>query len=190
MLQATKSAFTNATTLQARSEPHLAVQKTEACGCTSGRWAFYTSASIKEFILWLVGSQNLVPNAPSILLKVPLEDMKPVILRSLCMHDYESGEAINDYDLSDYKEKWGYEYYMFHRQDMHKTLLQTACGEQGEGPPAHLFVNHKAAEIDVDTGRITFENGKTVIVDLIIGADGVRVSTSCCLAGFFGQKRY
>lgn len=93
------------------------------------------------------------------------------------MHDYESGEAINDYDLSDYKEKWGYEYYMFHRQDMHKTLLETACGERGEGPPAQLFVNHKAAEIDAEAGTITFENGKTITVDLIVGADGVRVSS-------------
>lgn len=108
--------------------------------------------------------------------QVPIDEMQPVILRSLCMHDYESGEAINDYDLSDYKEKWGYEYYMFHRQDMHKTLLETACGERGDGPPAQLFVNHKAAEIDVEAGKITFENGKTVTVDLIIGADGVRVN--------------
>jgi salicylate hydroxylase len=92
------------------------------------------------------------------------------------MHDYETGETINDYDLSDYKEKWGYEYYMFHRQDMHATLLKTACGEQGVGPAAQLFVNHKASSIDVEDGRITFENGKTVHVDLIIGADGVRVS--------------
>lgn len=32
----------------------------------------------------------------------------PVILKNLISRDWKTGEAINVYDLSDYKEKWGY----------------------------------------------------------------------------------
>lgn len=34
-------------------------------------------------------------------------------------------------------------YNMFHRQYMHKMLLDSATSEQGEGLPAKLIVNHK-----------------------------------------------
>lgn len=34
-------------------------------------------------------------------------------------------------------------YYMFHRQDMHKMLMDTATQEQGTGTPVKLVVNHK-----------------------------------------------
>ena len=32
-------------------------------------------------------------------------------------------------------------------------------------------------KVDYETGAVTFENGRTVTVDLIIGADGIRVNT-------------
>lgn len=108
--------------------------------------------------------------------QVPIERMAPVILRSLCMHDYATGEPINDYDLSDYKEKWGHEYYMFHRQDMHKTLLEYATSEEGEGFPVQLFVNHRVQDLDCEAGRVRFTNGKEITADLVVGADGIRVS--------------
>ena len=102
--------------------------------------------------------------------------MDPVILRSLCLHDYESGEPINDYDLSDYKEKWGHEYLMFHRQDMHRTLLKTAVGMEGDGPPCKLYVNHRVESVDAEDGRVVFTNGRIIEADLIVGSDGIRVS--------------
>lgn len=34
-------------------------------------------------------------------------------------------------------------YNMFHRQYMHRMLMDSALGEHGEGVPAHLVVNHK-----------------------------------------------
>lgn len=32
---------------------------------------------------------------------------------------------------------------MFHRQYMHAILMDSAVGEEGEGTPAKLLVNHK-----------------------------------------------
>lgn len=34
-------------------------------------------------------------------------------------------------------------YNMFHRQYMHRMLMDSAIGEHGEGVPANLVVNHK-----------------------------------------------
>lgn len=39
---------------------------------------------------------------------VNIELGDPVILRNLISRDWKTGEAINVYDLADYKERWGY----------------------------------------------------------------------------------
>lgn len=62
---------------------------------------------------------------------------------------------------------------MFHRQYMHAMLLETALQEAGQGTPAKLVVNHKCTGIELETGVISFENGRTAQHDLIIGADGI-----------------
>lgn len=97
----------------------------------------------------------------------------PVVLRSLINRDWETGEPVSTYSLADYKKKWGYEYYMFHRQDMHAMLMESAIGEKGEGQPAKLVVNHKCRNLDVETGEVVFENGVKVKHDVVIGADGI-----------------
>ncbi|KAM3414775.1 hypothetical protein BST61_g9926 [Cercospora zeina] len=105
--------------------------------------------------------------------KVNIELGEPVILRKLISRDWKTGEPVGVYDLSDYKEKWGYYYYMFHRQYMHTMLKDSALSESGEDLPAKLIVNHKAEHIDPEKGEITFANGKKVKHDVIIGADGI-----------------
>lgn len=104
---------------------------------------------------------------------VNVELGKPVILQDLISHDWATGEVTNVYSLKDYKEKWGYVYNMFHRVDMHAMLMDAALGDNYEGRPATLKVNHKCVDIDNEKGLITFENGVQVIHDLVIGADGI-----------------
>lgn len=111
----------------------------------------------------------------AVTLQVPISEMDPVVLKSLCMHDYATGEPINDYDLSDYESKWKHPYLMFHRQDMHRTLLSTAIGQAGDGPPCKLFVNHRVQHGDAEAGRVSFTNGIEIVADLVVGADGIRV---------------
>ena len=65
-----------------------------------------------------------------------------MILRKLINRDWRTGEPVSVYDLADYKERWGYVYNMFHRQDMHAMLKESAIEEKGEGKPARLFVKH------------------------------------------------
>lgn len=65
---------------------------------------------------------------------------------------------------------------MFHRQDMHAMLLEVATSPEGEGEPCTVVVDHIAKSLDYVNGTVTFENGETITADLIIGADGIRVS--------------
>ncbi|KAF7330790.1 Salicylate hydroxylase [Mycena venus] len=74
--------------------------------------------------------------------EVDIPDMKPVILMNLVMREWETGKVLNDYKLDKYEEEWGNVYNMFHRQDMHKTLLETATATEGKGTPCRVFVDH------------------------------------------------
>jgi salicylate hydroxylase len=96
-----------------------------------------------------------------------------VVLRKLINRDWQTGEPVSVYDLADYEEKWGYVYYMFHRQDMHAMLMDSAVGKLGKGLAAKLVCSHRCSDIDTKTGLISFTNGETAKHDLIIGADGI-----------------
>ncbi|OAL23606.1 hypothetical protein AYO22_06183 [Fonsecaea multimorphosa] len=97
---------------------------------------------------------------------------KTVILQKLIRHDWKTGEVQSIYDLSDYKDQWGWVYNMFHRVNMHEMLMDSATG-RGEGTPAQLRLDHKCKEIDHERGIVTFENGVVAQHDMIIGADGI-----------------
>lgn len=58
---------------------------------------------------------------------------------------------------------------------MHRMLMSAALGEDGEGIPAKLVVDHQCIDIDTSSGEITFANGVKTKHDLIIGADGIGV---------------
>lgn len=105
--------------------------------------------------------------------EVDVEKGDPVVLKKLINRDWKTGEPVSVYDLDDYEERWGYVYNMFHRQYMHAMLKDSALGEEGKGESAKLYVHHKCKDLDLNAGRIEFENGKTVQHDLIIGADGI-----------------
>jgi salicylate hydroxylase len=125
---------------------------------------------------------------------VDIRAAKPVILRSLIMHDWESGDVTSTYDLGDYRARFGTDYNNFHRIDIHNVLKDTATSQSGKGEPCKLEVWHKATSIDAEQGKIVFENGNETTVDVIIAADGIRslsreqigvipkfvASTSCC----------
>ncbi|KAJ4375344.1 hypothetical protein N0V83_002430 [Neocucurbitaria cava] len=96
----------------------------------------------------------------------------PVVLKKLINRDWKTGEPVSVYDLNDYEKRWGYVYNMFHRQNMHAMLKDTAT-QEGEGTPAKLLVNHACTSIDLEQGIIFFKNGVTAQHDLIVGADGI-----------------
>ncbi|KAJ5814446.1 uncharacterized protein N7503_001196 [Penicillium pulvis] len=110
-----------------------------------------------------------------------------VILQRLISRDWTTGKIMTEYELDDYEERWGYVYYMFQRQCMHSMLKDSALGD-GEGMPAKVFLNHKCKNIDVNTGLIEFENGRSVNHDVIVGADGIGSAVRGVL-GIWPEKR-
>ncbi|CAF3266067.1 unnamed protein product [Rotaria sp. Silwood2] len=85
------------------------------------------------------------------------------------MHNWSDGKIIDVYDLSDYKDKWGYDYHMFHRIDLHEQLQLKA-----KSLGVTIVVDHKAVDVDFVHGIVTFDDGTSTRVDLIVAADGVR----------------
>lgn len=113
--------------------------------------------------------------------KVNIELGDPVVLKKLISRDWKTGEPVSVYDLADYKERWGYVslsysrqkmvrwltntiqvYNMFHRQYMHKMLMDSALGEHGEGIPAKLIVNHKVCVVSFSyqAALLSFMHGR------------------------------
>ncbi|KAK7015520.1 hypothetical protein VNI00_019101 [Paramarasmius palmivorus] len=105
---------------------------------------------------------------------VDIPDMKPVVLMKLVMRDWSTGRILNQYNLVNYEKEWGNVYNMFHRQDMHATLLEAATEIAGEGEPCTVHIDHICEWVDYETGTVTFKNGVIVKADMIVGADGIR----------------
>ncbi|KAF1361338.1 putative salicylate hydroxylase [Lizonia empirigonia] len=119
---------------------------------------------------------------------VDVQKGDPVVLKKLINRDWKTGEPVSVYNLDDYEERWGHVYNMFHRQQMHKMLMECALQEEGDGTPARLIVNHPCSNIDLETGTIEFKNGKKCQHDLIIGADGIG-SVTRKIIGLNPEKR-
>jgi salicylate hydroxylase len=107
---------------------------------------------------------------------VDIQRARPVILTDMVWHDWAKGEITSQYPSGDYKGKFGTHYYSFHRPDIHTELKRTATMSEGEGPPAKLLLNHKAIKVDADKGWVKIENGLEITADLVVAADGIRVS--------------
>lgn len=68
-------------------------------------------------------------------------------------------------------EKYGYPFDAFHREDIHHEL-RTLAEKHG----ARIVLGKQAVYVDCADGRIDFEDGEKVKADLIVIADGIRVS--------------
>lgn len=92
---------------------------------------------------------------------VDVQKGDPVLLEKLISRDWYTGEPYSVYDLADYKERWGYVYWMFHRQYMHAMLKDTALQEEGEGIPAKLIVNHRVCSRTLIDRLFQYANEKS-----------------------------
>ncbi|CAF1340704.1 unnamed protein product [Adineta steineri] len=94
---------------------------------------------------------------------------RAIIVKKLIMRNWTDGTIRDVYDFNDYKTKWGSNYYMFHRIDLHEQMQLTA-----KTLGVNIVLDHKAVNINSVEGIVTFDNGTSTRADLIIGADGVR----------------
>lgn len=98
-------------------------------------------------------------------------------------------EVVDSARLGDLKERYGAEWYLLHRVDLHTELLRLAVEprEAGEGEPVKIRLDAEVSEeTDVETATIRLKSGEECKKDLIVAADGVHVSTSACILQFVG----
>ena len=65
---------------------------------------------------------------------------------------------------------------MVHRVDYHNVLKTVALSEDGKGTPVKLHLQSGVRSCDTERGVIALKNGDAHEGDVIIGADGIRVS--------------
>lgn len=75
-------------------------------------------------------------------------------------------------DFSDIPERYGSEWYFYHRVDMHKQLRLMAEDPEMEGTASVIRLGCQVVDVDPEEGIITLKDGTTIQKDLVIIADG------------------
>lgn len=76
-------------------------------------------------------------------------------------------------DIQKAAQNWSHNWYMAHRQSLHKQLKDKALDAKGEGPRVILHVSSQVIHADPQYASITLSDGLQVEGDVVIGADGV-----------------
>ena len=75
-------------------------------------------------------------------------------------------------DFRDIPERYGNEWYFYHRVDMHKQLRTMAEDTELEGTPSKIHLGCQVVDVDIEEGIIVLKDGKKIQKDLVIVADG------------------
>ena len=89
----------------------------------------------------------------------------------------EKGVEARKVELTETNKIWQHPWQLVHRVRLHDQLKLVATGEAGAGKPAELHLSSKVVEVDPETGTLVLEKGDRIHADVIIGADGIYVSS-------------
>ena len=122
------------------------------------------------------------PNATRVLHALGLgDDLAAMGVRPLALHQrrWSDGGTLLRTPLADaVVDAFGFAWYQMHRADLLATLLRAL-------PPERVHVRHRLVGL-VDHGdavEADFENGKSVLVDALVGADGIHSTVQRILFG-------
>lgn len=82
-------------------------------------------------------------------------------------------------EFTDVKQKYGHDCLFFHRVDLHQGLLRLATEKKAahNGEPATIRLGAEVTNLDPASGIIYLASGEQLRKDLIVIADGARVSS-------------
>ncbi|KAK8062580.1 hypothetical protein PG997_014677 [Apiospora hydei] len=130
---------------------------------------------------------SLQPNATKIVsqwgIDKFLEQAEPMPDRAFRIFNLE-GKMVREMRLE--TDMFGADRMLYHRQDLHKGLLDAATSPELPGPPAVVRTASAVASCDPDAGTVTLQSGETLEADLIVGADGIH---SAIRAAVLGEER-
>jgi salicylate hydroxylase len=92
--------------------------------------------------------------------------------------NYQTLEKVVDDSWADFEECYGNKIYLFHRIDLHSGLREMAEAPESDkmpGKPVKIRLGSPGAQVDVEDGLITIQDGTQFKKDFIVIADGVKV---------------
>jgi salicylate hydroxylase len=91
---------------------------------------------------------------------------------------WQDGSRISVRRTDNAREVYGAPYYTVHRGELLSLLLQAI-------PPERVHVSHTCVGVaqDGDEVRLDFENGRQVVADIVIGADGIHSVIRAAIVG-------
>lgn len=91
-----------------------------------------------------------------------------------------TGELVKAIDVRDEQKMWQHPWQFSHRVNLHEKLkaLATAEDKGAVGTPAKLHTSSKVVSLDPAKGEVQLADGTTVTGDVILGADGIYVSSN------------
>lgn len=96
--------------------------------------------------------------------------------------DAQTLERIAHTDFSDVEAKFGHRFCAYHRVDIHNLMRETAVSEALPGRPVSIHLGSQVMDINCEEGIMTLYDGTRIAKDLLIIADGIKVSVlSQCL---------
>jgi 2-polyprenyl-6-methoxyphenol hydroxylase-like FAD-dependent oxidoreductase len=104
------------------------------------------------------------------------EDFGAVEMCRLAEYD-EKGVETRRVDLTEQNKMWQHPWMLVHRVRLHDRLKLVATGEKGEGKPAELHLSSRVMEVNPETATLVLETGDRIQADVILGADGIYVSS-------------
>lgn len=99
------------------------------------------------------------------------------VTKQLRMVDHQSLQNVVVESFRDVAKDYGAPIMSFHRVDLHHALRAMAESKDSQpGIPAVIHKGKSVVAVDCDSGTITLEDGTNVEKDLLVIADGIKVS--------------
>lgn len=133
----------------------------------SSRFAVETGAAI-----------HIPPNVNGLLRRYGLipEDYGAVNCEYIS-EEFPNGDLKFRRDVRGLGHAFAYPWQLIHRIELHNALKNIARDAKREGKPVLIHLQSKVTSVDVEKTSITLQDGKVVYGDLVLGADGVHVSS-------------
>jgi len=124
---------------------------------------------------------NISPNSVKFFHAAGLADKLHVVSSEpagLTWRDWDSGEIYNCLPFGDFEKRYGSKYYVVHRSDLHRLLSDAV-------PQASIHVGKRCMAVENRNGTVglSFQDGTSAEVDVLVGCDGIRSAVRACLFG-------
>lgn len=124
---------------------------------------------------------RMPPNSIRLLQRwgVDFDKMKKSLGGQYRFYRWKDGSTITQVSFEDAPKIHGAPYYQIHRADLHRGLLEAA-----EAAGVKIKTSARVVDYDFEAPSVTLEDGRKLIGDLVVAADGIR---SLCRQKLTGQ---